>query len=333
YGYLIVAVNVQARIDEAAQRASHHPRSSADARRELVGAVRQYGHLVLAVAILIYLLAIQMPPAFSAAYAMAAIASTEMLKQLWKARRQPWRGLGAGVRILAHGLADGVRTGAQLAIVIATIGIFVDVLVTTGFAQKLSYLILDLASDQLWLILVMTAMACLVFGLGMPTPAAYILVALLGVPALERVGVPRLAAHMFVFYFANMSALTPPVAVAALVAARLAGARYFRTAFAACRLGLPGFVLPFVFVQAPAILLIGSGAIEQWSVSLGALLALIAVNVALVGHAVTPLSWTARILAVFGALLILRFELPLAVAGAAIVLAVFARHADRRRAA
>lgn len=207
---------------------------------------------------------------------------------------------------------------------IALIGIFVDVLVTTGFAQKLSFLIFEVASDQLWLMLAMTALACLVFGLGMPTPAAYVLVALLGAPALERVGIPKISAHMFVFFFANMSAITPPVAVAALVAAKLAGANYFRTAFVACRLGLAGFALPFVFVFAPAILLVDSGAIAQWLTFIGTLLALLALNFAYVGFVTMPLAIVTRIVLLVAAVMLFQFELAMSIAGGIAVTAVIA---------
>src|SRR3546814_16815526 len=100
----------------------------------------------------------------------------------------------------------------------------------------------------------MAAVACLAFGLGLPTSASYILVALMGAPALVALGVPLLAAHFFVFFFANISAITPPVAVCALVAAKIADASFFRTGFIAVRLGLPGFILPFLFVVHPEIL-------------------------------------------------------------------------------
>src|SRR3546814_19388861 len=100
----------------------------------------------------------------------------------------------------------------------------------------------------------MAAVACLAFGLGLPTSASYILVALMGAPALVAPGVPLLAAHFFVFFFANISAITPPVAVCALVAPKIADPRFFRTGFIAVRLGLPGYILPFLFAVHPAIL-------------------------------------------------------------------------------
>lgn len=331
YGYLLVAVNLQARMDDIRP----HPgaEAPADSGSSLLAAARQYGHLLLAIAVLVYLLAAQMPPAFAAVYAMAVIAVTETIKHVGRTRRTPWAGLAAAARVLLKGLAEGARAGAELAVVIAAIGIFVDVLVTTGFAQKLSHLILDFASGELWPILFLTALACLVFGLGMPTPAAYILVALLGVPALERAGVPQLSAHMFVFYFANMSAITPPVAVAALVASKLASASYFRTAFAACRLGLAGFVLPVLFVSAPAILLIEGSVMDQWLTALGAMLALCAINVGLTGHVAGPLSPLARVLLIAAAFLILTFKLELSGIGTAVVILILWVHLVRARKA
>jgi TRAP transporter 4TM/12TM fusion protein len=325
YGYLLVAVNLQSRMNNPASDALPVPSTPpASARAELRTAVRRYGHLLIALAVLIWLLVIQMPPAFAAVYSMVVIASTEIATQLWRSGRKPWKGVAAATHILVKGMAEGARAGAELAVVIAAIGIFVDVLVTTGFAQKLSYLLLDFASGDLWLMLVVTALACLIFGLGMPTPAAYILVALLGVPALERVGVPQLSAHMFVFYYANMSAISPPVAVAALVAAKLAAANYFKTAFAACRLGLAGFLLPFLFIHAPAILLLRGSIVEQWLTFFGALLALIAINMALVGHAIGPLSKTQRIAMVVAAIAVLQFTSKISLSGATVIVAILA---------
>ena len=327
YGYLLVAVNLQTRMGETMVRAP----ARLDGGATVLAATRQYGHLLVAIVVLVWLLAVQMPPAFAAAYAMAVIAVTETIKHVWGTRRAPCTGLVAAARVLLKGLAEGARAGAELAVVIAAIGIFVDVLVTTGFAQKLSYLILDLASGELWPIVCLTALACLVFGLGMPTPAAYILVALLGVPALERAGVPQLSAHMFVFYFANMSAITPPVAVAALVAAKLASAGYFRTAFASCRLGLAGFVLPFLFISAPAILLLEGSVIEQWLTALGAFLALCAINSGLVGHVARPLSPPPRVLLIVAGLLILTFRWELSGIGCALAVSILGAHFIRAR--
>ena len=148
----------------------------------------------------------------------------------------------------------------------------------TGFSQKLSFFMLELAGGNLAILLIVAALACLAFGLGLPTSAAYILVALLGAPALVALGVPLLAAHMFVFFFANISAITPPVAICCLVAAKIAQGSFFKTSFIAVRLGLPGFILPFLFVVHPEILGIDASFIETVFVALLALLGVVTIK-------------------------------------------------------
>jgi TRAP-type uncharacterized transport system fused permease subunit len=218
----------------------------------------------------------------------------------------------------------GALRGAQVAIVVAVIGVLVEILTVTGFAQKLSFAMLDIAQGNLWLLLVMAALACLAFGLGLPTSASYILVALLGAPALVSLGVPLLAAHFFVFFFANISAITPPVAVACLVAAKIADARFFRTCFIAVRLGLPGFILPFLFVAHPEILGLDAGLGYTALVSAMALLGVAALNVMLEGHLLHPLSWMERLLLLPAAIGLLHPSLWASLAGIAIFAALAA---------
>ena len=150
-----------------------------------------------------------------------------------------------------------MKSGAQLAAVIAVIGIIVDMMTVTGLAQRLSHMVLGFENLGLFPLLCIVAATCLVFGLGMPTPAAYTLVAVLGAPTLVSYGVDLLAAHMFVFFFAAMSAITPPIALASLIASRISGGNYAATAMHSVRLGLPGFILPFFLVYYPEILLSG----------------------------------------------------------------------------
>jgi len=166
-------------------------------------------------------------------------------------------------------------------------------------------MMLELADGRLWLLLLIAALTCLVFGLGLPTSAAYIIVAVLGAPAMMKLGVPELAAHMFVFYFANVSAITPPVAVSALVAANIAGGRFMTTAFTSMQLGLPGFLLPFLFVVRPEILGIDASLWVQAAVAGLALIAVLSLNVALEGFLLRPMRLWERLLvlpAAFGLL-------------------------------
>jgi TRAP transporter 4TM/12TM fusion protein len=257
-----------------------------------------------------------------------SIEATGLLLALYTMRQLifSWRGMatiGSNIaRLICETAYGGALRGAQVAIVVAVIGVLVEILTVTGFAQKLSFAMLDIAQGNLWLLLVMAALACLAFGLGLPTSASYILVALLGAPALVTLGVPLLAAHFFVFFFANISAITPPVAVACLVAAKIADARFFRTCFIAVRLGLPGFILPFLFVAHPEILGLDAGLGYTALVSAMALLGVVALNVMLEGHLLHPLSWVERLVLLPAALGLLHPSLWASLAGIAIFAAL-----------
>lgn len=239
-----------------------------------------------------------------------------------------WRSLSAiaaGItRLLLRTAWRGAITGAQIAVVVAVIGVLVDILTVTGFAQKLSFFMLELAGGSLWLLLIVAAFACLAFGLGLPTSAAYILVALMGAPALVQLGVPLLAAHFFVFFFANLSAITPPVAVCCLVAAKIAQGGFFRTSLIAVRLGLPGFVLPFLFVAHPEILGIEASILYTVIVSAMALLGVVAVNVVLEGFLLRPITWIERLLLLPAALGLLHPNLWASIVGIGFFAAVLA---------
>ena len=268
-------------------------------------AMLRYGHLLLGIAVLVWLLVIQMPAGTAALYSIGALIALDSLRRLVTGYREPLKALGGILRMVVTGLNVGARGGAQVAVVIAVIGVMVEVCAVTGSAQKLSNMMLELADGRLWLLLLIAALTCLVFGLGLPTSAAYIIVAVLGAPAMMKLGVPELAAHMFVFYFANVSAITPPVAVSALVAANIAGGRFMTTAFTSMQLGLPGFLLPFLFVVRPEILGIDASLWVQAAVAGLALIAVLSLNVALEGFLLRPMRLWERLLvlpAAFGLL-------------------------------
>lgn len=316
YAYLITLVHLRALADGV--------RPVSGAAESVLGDItlrdtaRLYGHLVFAVALLVYLLVNQTPPAIAALYAIAVMIGAEAIKQIVVNRRRPLRAVKSLWSVVVNGFREGAVLGAQLAIIMATIGVLIDILVTTGFAQKLAFMMLNVADGSLWLLLIMTAVACLLFGLGLPTPAAYVLVALLGAPALADAGVATLHAHMFVFYFANMSALTPPVAVAALVASKIAGAPYFQTSLTALRLGLPGFILPFVFVTYPELLTPDGDFPRQAYIALSSLAAAILIGSAFGGYLAWRLTLWERPL-IFAAGLTLLTMNPWALIGAALL--------------
>ncbi len=146
----------------------------------------------------------------------------------------------------------------QVAAACAAAGVVVGVASLTGIGLRMSELIITLSQGNLFLALLLTAMGSIVLGMGLPTTAAYVVLAALGAPALIQLGVPVLASHLFIFYFGCISNVTPPVSLAAYAAAGIAGAPPLRTAWTAMVLAFAGFLVPFMFVYGPALLLDGS---------------------------------------------------------------------------
>ncbi len=325
YLYLMLAVHLRALkydLDATAQKELVQDFADAD---PLWLACAKHLHFFVATIYLVWVLIVDNLPGRAAMEATALILALFILRELLFS----WRGIAAivsnTVRLLFNVAYDGALRGAQVAVVVAVIGVLVDILAVTGFSQKLSFFMLELAGGNLALLLIVAAGACLAFGLGLPTSAAYILVALLGAPALVALGVPLLAAHMFVFFFANISAITPPVAICCLVAAKIAQGSFFRTSFIAVRLGLPGFILPFLFVVHPEILGIEAGILEAAFVSLLALLGVATLNIIIEGYLLRPVTWIERALLLPAAFGLIHPSLWASAVGTAIFAAVLFR--------
>src|SRR5699024_7476774 len=140
----------------------------------------------------------------------------------------------------------------------AAAGLVIAGIMTTGLGGKLSSIILNVTSGQLLPSLLLIMLMCIILGMGMPVAAAYVLTAMLAAPTLINLGVSPIAAHLFIVYFSIISAITPPVAVASFAAAGIAGANPTSVGFEAVRLGLVSFIIPFLFVFQPALLMEGN---------------------------------------------------------------------------
>ena len=154
-------------------------------------------------------------------------------------------------------LIDGAKNALAVAMACACAGIVIGVIALTGIGIQFTQWVLYLAQNTLLLALVVTGIAGIVLGMGMPTTPAYIIMVSLLVPAIMKLGVVEPAAHMFAFYFAILSAITPPVALAVFAAASLAKADLWASGWAAVKIGAAGFIVPFMFVYQPGLLLIG----------------------------------------------------------------------------
>jgi TRAP transporter 4TM/12TM fusion protein len=159
---------------------------------------------------------------------------------------------------LIEAFVDGARNALGVATACACAGIVIAVVTLSGLGIVFTQLVVGLAQDTLLLALVLTMIAAIVLGMGMPTTPAYIILTALLVPAIIKLGVIQPAAHMFAFYFAVLSAITPPVALAVYAAAGLAKSDLWASGWAAVKIGAAGFIVPFMFVYEPALLMIGT---------------------------------------------------------------------------
>jgi TRAP transporter 4TM/12TM fusion protein len=164
-----------------------------------------------------------------------------------------------GLKKVLQALELGMKNTIQLLAVCACAGIIVGVIALTGVGQRFSSMLLSIADNNMLIALIFAMLISIILGMGMPTTAAYAVAASVVAPGLIQMGLEPLAAHMFVFYFAVMSAITPPVALAAYAAAGVAGTDPFKTGITAFKLGIAAFIVPFMFIYSPEIMMVGSG--------------------------------------------------------------------------
>jgi len=155
-------------------------------------------------------------------------------------------------------LEEGAKNTLSVAMACACAGIVIGCVTITGLGIVFTQVVVGMSQDMLLLALILTAAAGIVLGMGMPTTPAYIVMVSLLVPAIIKLGATPPAAHMFAFYFAILSAITPPVALAVYAAASLAKTDLWAAGWAAVRVGAAGFIVPFMFVFEPSLLMIGA---------------------------------------------------------------------------
>lgn len=199
-------------------------------------------------------------------------------------------------------MINGAKQALGVGIACAIVGVIVGILTLTGAASSFAGFILEIGKTSLFLSLFLTMIACLLLGMGIPTIPNYIITSSIAAPALLKLGVPLIVSHMFVFYFGIMADLTPPVALAAFAAASIAKAPAMKIGFKATQIAIAGFIVPYMAVYDPALMLQGDPTF--WSVSyvlFKALLAIFLWGGAAIGYIWAPLNLTQRILAVVAA--------------------------------
>jgi TRAP transporter 4TM/12TM fusion protein len=207
-------------------------------------------------------------------------------------------------RVLAV-LADSAQAAMPVALACATVGIVVGVVSTTGLGLKLATGIVGLAGGSLLLTLVLTMVAALVLGTGLPTSATYIITSIMAAPALVELGVPKLVAHMFVFYFGILADLTPPTAISTYATASIAGSDVWKTQWTGMMLALSGFIIPFSFAYDPALLLIDASPVHIALRTLAATLGIVMLGAGLIGYFRAPTSPWQRVVLLAGSVLLI----------------------------
>ena len=187
----------------------------------------------------------------------------------------------------------------EIGIISGAAGFILGVMAVSGLGLSFSMALTELAGGNFFVLLILAALGAIVLGMGMPMMAAYILVVLLVSPALTKIGMAPLSAHMFVFYFAVLSFLTPPMCLAVYTAASLAKSSPMKTALHAVRLGIAAYIVPFVFAFSPALLFIGSF-FDIFTAVVLAFIGIVVLSVGLEGHLFRNLSALERVLGILG---------------------------------
>lgn len=285
------------------------------------------GHMLLPIVFLVFLLAKSVPVGFAAAY---TIGFTVVMSMLRPETRMSFSDiLGA--------LADGSRQSLAVMAACAVVGIIIGVVSLTSFGSVMTSSIVTLGAGSLFLTLILTMLASMVLGMGLPSIPAYIITATMAAPALAGFDVPILAAHMFVFYFGIFANITPPVCLAAFAGAGIAGGDPMKTGFQSLRLALAGFIVPFMFMYNPTMLMIDPVGlavtakefplppiIDIITVVFTSVTGVIGLSAAVEGYFKGSMNAITRVVLAIGALLLIYPELITDVVGGIIVLSIFA---------
>lgn len=251
------------------------------------------GHLLFPVFFLLYMLFFSGTTVIYSA--VLTIVVTVITAQLKKETRMSLQDLFAA-------LADGAKQTVSVAIACACVGIIIGVCSKTGFGLTMANTIIALGGTSILFTLVFTMITCMILGMGLPSIPAYIITAAIAAPALSKLGIPPAAAHMFSFYYAMFANLTPPVALASFAAAGLSGGDPMKTGVASVKLALAGFIVPFMFVFSPQLMLINTTFLEGAWTTLTACVGVFLLSVAVEGYLFAHVATWLRIVTLAGAL-------------------------------
>lgn len=287
--------------------------------------MKERGHLLLPIVFLIFMLYQNVPIGHAAFY---TIISTVVVASFRKNTRM-------SVKDVLSALDSGARQSLSVMVACAVVGIIIGVVSLTSFGNVMTSSIASLGAGSLFLTLFFTMIASMILGMGLPSIPAYIITATMAAPALAEFDIPILIAHMFVFYFGIFANITPPVALAAFAGAGISGGDPMRTGFTALKLAAAGFLIPYLFVYNPAMLMIdtANAAVnakefpmaplpEILMITATAVIGIIALSAAIEGYFKTNMNVVFRLLLGIGALMMIIPETFTDIAGVVIVAAI-----------
>jgi TRAP transporter 4TM/12TM fusion protein len=255
---------------------------------------------VVPIGMLVILLVQGYTPMFCAFWGTVSLVAVNMFIDVLTERR-----LNLGK--LVEGLTVGAIGGAKIGVTSAVIGFLLASMTMTGIGVKLSGMVAEWSGGVLFFACVITMLVSILFGMGVPTMVAYALVALMVAPALMNMGVPLLQAHFFCMFFAVFSNLTPPVALAALVGSGIAGGNYFKTAFTGFKIAMIAFILPYLIIWNPAVIMQPESAFIGVMTILTILMAMVSIAVVFTNYYITAVSPFQRIMFGLSAIILLGY--------------------------
>ena len=284
--------------------------------------LKERGHLAIPLVVIVYLLVSGYTPMRAALVAIVLSIGCAMLRK--STRMKPIE--------IVYGLERGAKAVLGVLIACAAAGIIIGVVTKTGVGLRLASGLIEMAGGMLLPAMVFTMITAIVLGMGVPTTANYVITSTIAAPALVQMGVPILAAHMFVFYFGIIADVTPPVALAAYAGAGISGGNALKTGVHASKLAVAAFIIPYIFVLSPVILMVDATPLALILATLSALAGMIAVSSALCGFLADHCRLYERALLVGAGLLMIKPGGTTDLIGCAIFAAILAMQYQRMKA-
>lgn len=273
---------------------------------------------ILPIALLIMMIVIGYSPFKAALVSIIALVSVYLISQVISGKVTMKE---FGIKVI-EALKKGAFDTSSIAIACAAAGIIAGILSITGLGSKLATIIIQISGGNILIALILTMFVSLILGMGLPTTAAYLVLASVVAPALVKLGLPLISAHMFVFFFGCISTITPPVALASYVAAGIAGSDLNKVGWTAFKYGLVSFILPYMFVFGDGLLMVGSPLVVGQTFIMAAI-GVFCIATSLVGYLNVNLSKLQRIIVFISGLLMIYQGLLTDIVGFAILAAIY----------